>query len=36
MSNYAPPPQSVKSVPFRDLAELNPFARQWRDEHRGK
>ena len=36
MSNYAPPPQLVEEVPYRDLTELHLFARQWRDQHRGK
>ena len=36
MSNYAPPPQLVEDVPYRDLTELYLFARQWRDQHRGK
>jgi O-antigen biosynthesis protein len=36
MSNYAAPPQLVESVPYRDLEEMKGFARQWRDEHRGK
>ena len=36
MSNYAAPPQLVEEVPYRDLTELYLFARQWRDQHRGK
>ena len=36
MSNYAAPPQLVEEVPYRDLGELYLFARQWRDQHRGK
>ena len=36
MSNYAAPPQLVEDVPYRDLDEMKVFARQWRDEHRGK
>ncbi len=36
MSNYAAPPQLVEAVPYRDLADMPSFARQWRDEHRGK
>ncbi len=36
MSNYAAPPQLVEDVPYRDLTELYLFARQWRDQHRGK
>jgi hypothetical protein len=36
MSNYAAPQQLVESVPYRDLEEMKGFARQWRDEHRGK
>jgi GT2 family glycosyltransferase len=36
MSNYAPPPQLVDDVPYRDLDEMNAFARRWRDEHRGQ
>jgi O-antigen biosynthesis protein len=36
MSNYATPPQLVESVPYHDLRAMHDFARQWRDEHRGK
>ena len=36
MSNYAAPPQLVESVPYQDLRAMHAFARQWRDEHRGK
>jgi glycosyltransferase involved in cell wall biosynthesis len=36
MSNYAPPPQLVENVPYRDLSELHLFARAWRDRNRGK
>jgi hypothetical protein len=36
MSNYATPPQLVESVPYRDLRAMHGFARQWRDQHRGK
>ena len=36
MSNYATPPQLVEDVPYRDLADMERFARRWRDEHRGK
>jgi hypothetical protein len=36
MSNYAAPPQLVEDVPYRDLGEMNVFARRWRGEHRGK
>ena len=36
MSNYAAPPQLVESVPYRDLRAMHGFARQWRDQHRGK
>jgi glycosyltransferase involved in cell wall biosynthesis len=36
MSNYAAPPQWVEDVPYRDLDEMQTFARRWRDEHRGK
>jgi GT2 family glycosyltransferase len=36
MSNYAAPPQWVEGVPYRDLDEMQAFARRWRDEHRGK
>jgi GT2 family glycosyltransferase len=35
MSNYAAPPQWVEDVPYRDLEEMQSFARRWRDEHRG-
>jgi glycosyltransferase involved in cell wall biosynthesis len=35
MSNYAAPPQLVEEVPYRDLDEMNAFARQWREQHRG-
>jgi glycosyltransferase involved in cell wall biosynthesis len=36
MSNYATPPQWVEHVPYRDLDEMQAFARRWRAEHRGK
>ena len=36
MSNYAAPPQLVEGVPYRNLEEMQDFARRWRDEHRGK
>jgi glycosyltransferase involved in cell wall biosynthesis len=36
MSNYATPPQWVEDVPYRDLDEMQAFARRWRDEHRGR
>ena len=36
MSNYAAPPQLVEDVPYRDLDEMQGFARGWREEHRGK
>ena len=36
MSNYAAPPQLVQSIPYHDLNAMHAFARQWRDEHRGK
>ena len=36
MSNYATPPQLVESVPYHDLLAMHAFARQWREEHRGK
>ena len=36
MSNYAAPPQLVESVPYHDIRGMHAFARQWRDEHRGK
>jgi GT2 family glycosyltransferase len=36
MSNYAAPPQLVEDVPYRDLNEMEVFARRWRDDHRGK
>ncbi|HZW33324.1 MAG TPA: glycosyltransferase [Isosphaeraceae bacterium] len=36
MSNYATPPQLVEAVPYRDLADMEQFARGWRDQHRGK
>ena len=34
MSNFAAPPQLVENVPYRDVAEMHRFAKQWRDEHR--
>jgi glycosyltransferase involved in cell wall biosynthesis len=34
MSNFAAPPQLVEQVPYRDVAEMHRFARQWRDDHR--
>jgi GT2 family glycosyltransferase len=36
MSNYAAPPQLVENVPYHDLRAMHEFARQWRDEQRGK
>ena len=36
MSNYAPPPQLVEEVPYRDLDAMHAFARRWRDDHRGQ
>ena len=36
MSNYATPPQWVESVPYHDIRAMHAFARQWRDQHRGK
>jgi O-antigen biosynthesis protein len=36
MSNYAAPPQLVDGVPYRDVADMHVFAKQWRDDHRGK
>ena len=36
MSNYATPPQLVESVPYHECRAMHAFARQWRDEHRGK
>ena len=36
MSNYAAPPQLVENVPYHDLDDMRDFARQWREEHRGK
>jgi glycosyltransferase involved in cell wall biosynthesis len=36
MSNYAAPPQLVESVPYQNLDDMKHFARQWRQEHRGK
>ena len=36
MSNYAAPPQLVENVPYHDLDDMKHFARQWREEHRGK
>ena len=36
MSNYAAPPQLVDDVPYRNLNEMEIFARRWRDEHRGQ
>ena len=36
MSNYASPPQLVQNVPYRDMEEMQGFARRWRDEHRGQ
>ena len=34
MSNFVAPPQLVENVPYQDVAEMQRFARQWRDEHR--
>jgi glycosyltransferase involved in cell wall biosynthesis len=36
MTNYAPPPQLVEQVPYRDLDQMHAFARRWREEHRGQ
>jgi GT2 family glycosyltransferase len=36
MSNYAAPPQLVADVPYHDMEEMDVFARNWRDQHRGK
>jgi GT2 family glycosyltransferase len=36
MSNYAAPPQLIENVPYHDLSDMRDFARQWRDQHRGK
>jgi GT2 family glycosyltransferase len=36
MSNYAVPPQLVGEVGYRDLEEMQGFARRWREEHRGQ
>jgi glycosyltransferase involved in cell wall biosynthesis len=36
MSNYATPPQLVENVPYRDMDEMQVFARTWRDRHRGQ
>ena len=36
MSNYATPPQLVENVPYRDIGEMQDFARDWRDRHRGQ
>ncbi len=35
MSNYAAPPQLVEEVPYRDIADMHWFARQWREQHLG-
>ena len=34
MSNFAAPPQLVEDVTYRDIAEMQVFARRWRDVHR--
>jgi O-antigen biosynthesis protein len=36
MSNEAPPPQRVESVPYGDLDAMHHFASRWRAEHRGR
>jgi hypothetical protein len=36
MSNYAAPPQLVEDAPYHDMSEMHVFARDWRDQHRGK
>lgn len=36
MSNYAPPPQLVADVPYRDLDGMHRFAARWRAEHLGQ
>ena len=36
MSNYAVPPQLIEDVPYRDLGEMEVFARERRKAHCGK
>jgi glycosyltransferase involved in cell wall biosynthesis len=36
MTNYAPPPQLIEDVPYRDLDEMRAFAERWREQHRGQ
>jgi hypothetical protein len=36
MSNYATPPQLVENAPYRDMGEMQGYARTWRDRHRGQ
>jgi glycosyltransferase involved in cell wall biosynthesis len=36
MSNYAAPPQLAGEINYRDMEEMQTFARRWRDEHRGQ
>ncbi len=36
MSNYTTPPQLVEQVPYQSLEQLDAFARQWRERHRGQ
>jgi GT2 family glycosyltransferase len=36
MTNFASPPQLIESVPYRDLQEMESFARDWGHEHRGQ
>jgi len=36
MTNFAPPPQRVADVPYRDLAGMHQFAAHWGRTHRGQ
>ena len=36
MSNYVSPPQLVEPVPYRDMEQMEVFARRWRAQHRGQ
>ncbi len=36
MTNYAPPPQLIQDVPYRNLDEMRAFAKRWREEHLGQ
>lgn len=36
MTNFAPPPQQVADVPYRDLAGMHQFAAHWGQTHRGQ